>query len=299
MKSYLNLAREAARSPAEIWLRLAARVQPLWLFRRYDRLARKRGLDRLYLILSFDCDTPEDIPAAEKIHARLKELGIKETYAVPGQILELGAQTFRNIAADGAKFINHGALPHAERRGDRYWSVTFYNEMPPEEIRADILRGHQIVERVIGRAPKGFRAPHFGLLRQPQTLNVMRAACRELGYQFSTSAIPAAAFRFGPVWQINGVAEIPVSGSAARPLTILDSWSHILSPAQPAIQPSYGESFVQTVDFLLAHRVAGVLNYYIDPAHADKNEIFLEAVSHAARRGVPSLHYEDLLEMAG
>ncbi len=299
MKPYQRLIQKAAGNPFEFGLRLAARLAPAALFRRYDRLARRQGLDRLYLILSFDCDTPEDIPAAETLHARLRELGVKETYAAPGQILEMGAKTFRNIAADGAQFINHGALPHAEKRGERYWSVTFYNEMTPEEIRADILRGHEIVERVVGCAPKGFRAPHFGMLQQPRTLQVIHDSCRELGYRFSTSTLPLCAFEHGVIWRVHGLTEIPVSGSVAKPLQILDSWSYIVSPAQPELRSSYAALFQRTVDDLLSRRVAGVLNYYVDPAHAAENEVFFQAVAHAARRGLPSLHYEDLLEMVG
>jgi hypothetical protein len=278
------------------WL---GKYQPRFFYRRYSKLARRQGLDRLYLMLSFDCDTPEDIAAAEKMHARLKQFDVKETYAVPGQILELGAETFRRIAADGAQFINHGALPHAEQRDGRYWSITFYNEMTPEDVRADIHRGHAIVKRVIGRAPSGFRAPHFGLLQEPQNLAVIHSACRELKYKFSTSTVPAIAFQYGVAWHVNDLMEFPVSGSYASPLTILDSWSHIVSPYQPVVQDSYGKLFTETVDRLSAQNIAGVLNYYVDPAHVDQNDIFFDAVAHAIQRGVTSLHYTELLDLLG
>jgi hypothetical protein len=299
VKKYLNFAAGLLQNPAEGWLQAISRVQPDWAFRRYNRLTRQQGIDRLYLILSFDCDTPEDIPAVEQMHIRLRELGIKETYAVPGQILELGAETFRRLADDGAQFINHGALPHAEERDGRYWSITFYNEMTPAEVRADIFRGHEIVEQITGCTPIGFRAPHFGLLQGPEDLAIMHSACRELGYCFSTSSVPIAAFLHGAAWRVNNMLEIPVSGSSTLPLTILDSWSHIISPQQPFVQASYGTLFTQTVDFLLAHDVAGVLNYYVDPSHISRSGIFFDAVVYTVKRGVSSLHYTELLDLLG
>jgi hypothetical protein len=152
---------------------------------------------------------------------------------------------------------------------------------------------------VIGSAPLGFRAPHFGLLQKLKHLEMMHVACRELGYKFSTSTIPSAAIQHGVAWKVNGVIEMPVSGSCAEPLKILDSWSHIVSPYQPAIQDSYGENFMKTIDFLQAHHIAGVLNYYVDPAHVSGSEIFLGAVAYATRQGIASLHYDNLLEMLG
>lgn len=279
--------------------RLMGRLNPAWVYRRYSRLSRLQGLNRLYLILSFDCDTPEDIPAAEQVHTHLKGLGVKTTFAVPGQILELGAETFRRLSHDGADFINHGAMPHAEWRDGRYWSVTFYNEMSPEAVWEDIRCGHEILERVIGRAPTGFRAPHFGLLQDPQDLAILHAASRELGYRFSTSTPPSAAFQFGPTWKINGIFEIPVSGSYTHPLTILDSWSQVVSPQKPMLQDKYASLLKHTVDKLLEQDLSGVLNYYIDPAHVYKNEVFLSAISYAVERGIVSLQYGELLDKLG
>jgi hypothetical protein len=273
-----------------------ARQFPATVWSRYGRRARAAGFDRLYLVLSFDCDTPEDAEAAARVHAWLRARGIKATYAVPGAQLEQHAATYRRIADEGGRFINHGALPHAEWRGTRYWSVTFYHEMPDGEVVEDITRGHEIVTRTIGTAPSGFRAPHFGLYQKPRQLRVMHGALRALGYRYSTSTLPAFGIARGPVSRINGIVEVPVSGSWDSPLLVLDSWGRIMSPERPEIRDDYADAFIETVDRLTDAGVVGVLNYYVDPAHVHRREPFYRAIAHAIDRGLVAVDYDDLLD---
>ncbi len=294
-KHFLAQISQALRDPVLIFFYMIGRFTPELLFRHYSDLAKRQGLDRLYLLLSFDCDTPEDIAAAEQVHDLLHDMNVKTTFAVPGHLLERGEATYRRLAHQGADFINHGALPHAEQREGRYWSITFYSEMTPQAVREDIRHGHEIVKKVIGQAPVGFRAPHFGLLKRPKDLKIIHAACRELGYLFSASTLPLDAFRHGPVWRTNGLCELPVSGSYSSPLSILDSWSHIISPSQPIIQESYTSRFMQTIDGLLESGSVGVLNYYVDPAHVVGNDLFLRAIKYALGHQVTSINYNDLL----
>lgn len=273
-----------------------ARQFPGLVWSCYGRRARAAGFDRLHLVLSFDCDTPEDAEAAERVHEWLSARDVKATYAVPGAQLEENGATYRRIADKGGRFINHGALPHAQWRDTRYWSVTFYHEMTAGEVVSDITRGHEIVSRVIGVPPTGFRAPHFGLYQEPEQLRVMHGALRTLGYRYSTSTLPSFGIARGPVSRINGILEVPVSGSWESPLIVLDSWGRIVSPERPEIRDDYAAAFIETVDRLTDAGVAGVLNYYVDPAHVHRSPSFYRAIAHAVDRGLTSLHYDDLLE---
>jgi len=269
-----------------------------WLFWRwYGRQARRRGLNRLYLVLSFDCDTPEDIPAAERVYAWLQERDIKATFAVPGQQLKEGAGTYRRMADQGADFINHGALPHAEWRGNRYWSITFYHEMSAEKVAEDIHKGHDIVTQIIGRPPRGFRAPHFGLFQAPQQLDLLHNTLRELDYRYSTSTTPGVGLQHGPVWDVGDLFEVPLSGPLRSPLTVLDSWGHIAAPCQPHVTDSYTRLFTQTVDQVLAWGIPGVLNYYVDPAHVVNGTALFRALDYVIERRVPILDYDELLDL--
>jgi peptidoglycan/xylan/chitin deacetylase (PgdA/CDA1 family) len=307
MKNLLTRALEAIRYPfhsspqpfdSAVQLQPVARFTPEMLFSEYGRLAQQQGFNRLYVVLSFDCDTPEDIPAAETLHTWLSQRGVKATYAVPGAQLLQGADTYRRLLEAGAEFINHGARPHAEWRDGRYWSMTFYNEMTVEEVAEDIQKGHEICRRVLGCSPVGFRAPHFGYFQSPEQREILYSVLRELGYAYSTSTLPAYGLTHGPVVRENGIMEIPLSGSYTDPFTILDSWNNIVSPYEPIVQRQYAEQFTQTVDKFLELGMPGVLNYYVDPAHVCKGKVFHQAVEHLLDREVETLYFGELLQIA-
>ena len=274
-----------------------AQFFPRLFWKRYDQRARHLGLRQLYLILSFDCDTPEDAEAALQVHNRLQPQSVKATYAVPGHQLERDAAIYQRLAESGADFINHGALPHAERQDNRYWSITWYHEMSAREVVDDIQRGHEIVTRVIGQPPVGFRAPHFGHFQGETQLALQYDALSMLGYRYSTSTIPRFAMQHGPIFDVGGLYEIPLFGSFYAPFNILDSWGYIISPQQPTLTDGYADLFIQTIDRLSALKVPAVLNYYVDPAHVYKSKAFFRAVSYAREQGVESLHYGDLIAL--
>jgi hypothetical protein len=267
---------------------------PVW--RSYGKKAAAIGLDRLYLVLSCDCDTPEDAEAAARLHDWLTPRGMKATYAVPGATLAEAAGVYQRLSREGAAFINHGALPHAAWRDRRYWSITFYHEMSAADVVRDVENGDRILRDVIGCTPTGFRAPHFGLYQSAAQLRTLHGVLVRLGYRFSTSTVPSFAIRNGPVVRVNGLVEVPVSGSWESPLVVLDSWGRIVSPEQPEIRDSYAAALIETVDRLQAMGVCGVLNYYVDPAHVHRSPAFFKALEHVASAGIPSLHYDELLD---
>lgn len=280
-----------------VGLNCLARFFPKVFWRHYNRLSCRLGLRRLYLILSFDCDTREDIKAADEVDAWMCKHRIKRTYAVPGEQLKRGAKVYHRLAEDGADFINHGALPHAEWRENRYWSINFYNQMSYEEVSKDIRLGHEMVRQVTGRPPTGFRAPHFGLFQKPEQLKWLHNILKELGYRYSTSTLPKFGLYHGPVWNKGGLWEVPLSGSYRSFLTLLDSWGYVASPYQPVVQDEYTKIFIQTVEQLLGLGVSGVLNYYVDPSHVYKSGAFFRALEYVVERQLPTLNYEELLDL--
>jgi peptidoglycan/xylan/chitin deacetylase (PgdA/CDA1 family) len=302
-----NKTLNTLRHPMRTLLRLGetpVNIQPVpmpgneALFLEYGRLARLQGFDRLYIVLSFDCDTPEDIPAAEQVHAWLNERGLKATYAVPGAQLQQGADTYRRLLDRGADFINHGARPHAERRDGRYWSMTFYNEMTTDEVIEDIKKGHRLCQNILGCTPVGFRAPHFGYFQSPAQREVMYSVLRNLGYEYSTSTLPEYGLIHGPVVDEAEIKEIPLSGSYQDPYTILDSWNYILSPYEPVLKDDYANLFIQMVSQMKSMGVTGVLNYYVDPAHVIRSGSFYKAMEYLLENKIESMHFNQLLEIA-
>ncbi len=188
----------------------------------YAARARAQGIDRLCLYLTFDCDTDEDAAAALELDPWLRSLGIDAAYAVPGTQLERAAASYRQLAAAGAEFLNHGHMPHAEWREDRYVPITFYEQIEPDAVVSDIRRGHATVTTVVGRPPRGFRAPHFGSFQAAHQLDLIYRTARELGYVYCSTTVPQAALDNGPVIDCGGIYEIPLFGSHYSPTAILE-----------------------------------------------------------------------------
>lgn len=269
------------------------------LFLNYSDLAQRQGFDRLNILLSFDCDTPDDIKAAEHVSGWLAQRNIQAAFAVPGVLLEQGVDVYRRIAGNGGDFINHGARPHTEWREGRYWSVNSYHTSTRQEIEDDIHAGHEIALRVLGRAPVGFRAPHFGNFQKPEQRVIIYETLRSLGYAYSSSTLPELGFQHGPALDAGGLWEFPLSGTIAAPYSAFDSWSYVVSPYQPVVREEYGDLFIRTLTRLLELEVCGVLNYYVDPAHVRQAGAFYRALEYAQEQEVTFLNFDDMVRMVG
>lgn len=263
---------------------------------RYGRLARRAGLDRVWFVLSFDCDTPDDAAVAWEVHERLMAMGVRPVYAVPGELLRESADVYRRIAATGAEFLNHGGRMHTRyntARG-RWESCFFYDEQPRESVRQDIISGHRMVEEILGRPPQGFRTPHFGTFQRPEQLQWLHGVLAELGYRYSSSTTPIWGFRHGPAFDRFGTMELPVTGGAGSPLSILDTWG-AFEASNRVRDPADYERDAATVGAAHARAAAGVINVYGDPSHIHDREEFFRAVAHWSRVAQPS-GYGELLE---
>jgi peptidoglycan/xylan/chitin deacetylase (PgdA/CDA1 family) len=266
-------------------------------FDQYLVSARKLGLSRPHLFLSFDCDTDLDATASEEVHFFLESLGIKATYAVPGAQLLKSPEPYQRLGQRGAEFINHGGLPHTEWTGDQWIGITFYDTMSPVEVEADIQRGHEIVTEVIGRAPMGFRAPHFGCYQAPEQLDLLHRTASNLGYRYCTTTLPSLGLKNGPVYHTHGLLEIPCFGSIRNPTTILDSWTYLTDRKNYALGEQYRDLMIETVDTFVSQQLPVVFTWYADPCHVLNQPPFMRAMEHLAKSGVVSVAGAEMASM--
>lgn len=269
--------------------------RPVWS--RYSGMARKQGFDRLYLLLSFDCDTPEDAEAAAVLDEKLKLLGIKRSYAVPGTMLEANPQVYRAIFSHGAEFLNHGYLPHTQLQDGVYRSSTFYAKMDPAEVAKDVENGHQAVLQIIGKKPAGFRAPHFGRVPLSMQRDLIRPKLKELGEFYSTQTMPIESVKHGPILWDRQWPEFPMTGQSLAPYSLLDSYSFLQSPAVRKVTPQYGVILRQTIQNFMDWNIHGLLNIYVDPSHVADDSGFMEAMKRINSLGIRSLTYTQALEV--
>jgi hypothetical protein len=265
---------------------------------RYEKMTRALGFEHLYVLLSFDCDTFEDISAAQQLHEMCKGRGIKNTFAVPGTQLLEGANIYSSIAKSGAQFINHGYSPHAEWREGRYWPMTFYHEMSAESIIEDIQLGDKTCKQVLGISPTVFRPPHFGCIQKPEQWELIYQTIRKLDYRFSSSTLPELALESGPIIDMgNDIFEIPLSGAYETPDILLDSWSFVESPYNPVVKPEFAFSIINTIVNLGKLGFCGILNYYMDPAHVIHSQPFIGVLDYLKGNHIPTIDFNDISEL--
>lgn len=254
----------------------------------YAQSARRLGLRGPALFLSFDCDTDLDAEAARHVGAFLCERGIQATFAVPGVQLERGRAAYRALAADGFEFMNHGLRPHADFDGQKYYGITFYDQMPLAEVEADIREADALLREILGTTAHGFRAPHFGSFQRPEQVAFMHDICRDLGYAYTSTTLPAFAFAHGPAYLDGELVELPVLGSWAHPDVILDSWNHLEDRVHYRLGDAYLRLFAQTLDAARRNDIPMLLTWYADPCHVCGQPPFEEAMHLVARLGIPT-----------
>jgi hypothetical protein len=253
------------------------------------RLARRQGVRRPAFVLSLDCDTDLDLDVVPEVHGRLVASGILPVYAVPGALLEAGADVYRPLAAE-AEFLNHGQDRHCRFDPERgsYESWLFYDQEPWEIVEADVRAGHATHERVLGRAPRGFRAPHFGTLHGTARLRQLHALLVSMGYEYSSSTMPLYGLVRGPVVPVDGLLELPVNGYPMAPNRVLDSWSARYAPERRRGMADFEEGLGHLLDELLTGR-ADVVHVYADPSQVVDWPGFFKVVARGAPVAVPSL----------
>lgn len=276
---------------------LRGRGHPEGLWERYERMCRQAGIDGPHFILSMDCDTEKDIDVVPAVHSRLLEMGIMTVYAVPGELLELGADTYTRVADTGAEFLNHGYRQHTtiDASGTVYESFGFYDQMTRQQMEEDVRRGHGSVTAVTGRAPDGFRTPHFGSFQKLHELRRLHALLKDLGYRFSTSTMPFYAVRNGTMFRRFGLPEVPVTGRVRDPLAILDSWSYRFAPHR-TVGPEDYEQEVSDIASMLEAGHPILINLYADPSQVHDWDGFFTSMRRLAPYALPG--YSALLDGA-
>lgn len=271
-------------------------LAPQFLRRKLIKAQKSLNLDKVYIILSFDCDTPEDAQASSEIHPKMCDLGIKPVYAVPGELLELNSDIYTEIFNSGAaEFINHGYKTHVEfnEETQKYFSIFFYDKLSETTIRTDIQNGDATIKKVLGTAPNGFRTPHFGTYQDPVHLSFLYKCLNELNYDFSSSTVPEYSIAHNKIiGKQDNIAEFPVTGMYSKPIYILDSFCCFF------LKQNYNY-FDEAKNWLQEISPnGGILNYYVDPAHIFDQENFWKTLNYwSSNKNVQFIHYNEALQL--
>ncbi len=137
------------------------------------------------------------------------ETGNRATFFVLGWIAERHPALVAEIAQRGHEIACHG-----------YFHELVY-EIGPERFRADLQRSCEIIEKVSGCAPKGYRAPSYSVTeRSLWALDILA----EEGFSYDSSIFPIHHHRYGiPSFERQPVRlELPGGGAIDEfPMTTL------------------------------------------------------------------------------
>ncbi|HCU07005.1 MAG TPA: polysaccharide deacetylase [Holosporales bacterium] len=277
-----------------IFFKIANRINPEILWSLYAYKARKI-LPHSYFILSFDCDTEEDIAVAWEVHQKLQNIGITPVYAVPGALLKKGEKIYRKIYETGVEFINHGGCEHTyfDQKHKRHASCFFYDQQSQKALREDIFLGHETLQNILGVKAKGWRTPHFGTFQKPEDYKFLYSILNELGYSFSTSTCPVMNYRHGPLYRNMNMIEIPVTGIYSEPFNIMDTWAYFAEPNRTKLPSEYMDAAETIAGFAIKQPI--LINIYGDPSHVHDKPEFFEAMT-LLMKAAENINYTHLIE---
>jgi len=234
------------------------------------RLADGRGV----LNLSFDVDYPEDAAALGDLCDTLAGMNLVASFAVIGKLVEKYPREHRLLVEAGHEILNH-TYTHPDH--ELLHPRENFDGLTLSAQKEQIERCHQACGDVLGVAPQGFRAPHFGNMSG----RGFYSALSEAGYRYSSSVISVDSPEFGlPFVASEGIWELPVSCCPRHPFTALDTWHALRKKRARHTAPGKFAALVSEAAGLAAGN-GGYLNLYLDPRDVVEYE--------EARRGLDSL----------
>ncbi len=268
------------RDPYQVYFRAVQKLRPRLLWDRINTLSLHKGIQGVFLLFSFDCDTAEDAGVVLEVDSKMRSLGLCPAYAVPGELLMRHQSIYQVLRDQGAEFLNHGFLQHTrwDSSKTRYESTYFYDTLSAAEIIQDVTEGHRVLSQFLGKNPSGFRTPHFGTYQSPKQLQFLHRELLRLNYRYSSSTTPYFACRYGYPLKLDGITEIPVSGSFTNPVRVMDSWSFYAQPNRRFTGEDYLEEAHRIAQHISTSNWNGVLNFYADPSHIARDNGFYEAI---------------------
>lgn len=141
---------------------------------------------------SWDRDLPITPRAADntrRVLSLLDRAGVKATMFILGKLADRFPEVVREIDAAGHEVASHG-----------YGHVEIFKQSR-EEFAADLRRSKDVLEQIVGKKVRGFRAPDFSIIRPSLwALEVLA----EQGFEYDSSIFPVKRPRYGiPDWPLS------------------------------------------------------------------------------------------------
>lgn len=220
------------------------------------------GDKKACVTLSFDCDYPEDVEDIPSVLAMLAQHKLKASFAAVGHWVEKFPRQHEMVLEHGHELMNH-TYSHPDNellnpgRKFRYISA--------EEKLDEVVRCHELCERMLGVKMRGLRIPHFKHLFSEDIYGLLA----QVGYEYSSSTwLTNTTSRGLPFHGPHGVIEFPLATCPLHPFTVFDTW-HSLNATRLShrIMHRGPESYLKLFEELIeiGKRTGSYINIYMDP----------------------------------
>ncbi|MEI7482002.1 MAG: polysaccharide deacetylase family protein [Elusimicrobiota bacterium] len=144
-------------------------------------------------------DKQSGLPAdVSRILVMLDTIAVKATFFILGSVARKYPDTVKAIASAGHEVASHGGTHRSVFR------------MSQAEFKKDLADSRAALEKLTGKAPLGYRAPTFSILKNE---SFYLAAIKEAGYAYDSSLYPVflSHRRRAPYTDASGLMEFPPS----------------------------------------------------------------------------------------
>ena len=217
------------------------------------------------LLLSFDCDFPEDVFALPEIVRELEGRQLRASFACVGRWVTDYPDEHRCVIEAGHELLNH-TNSHPELVNSPAHFVSCRNdlqkrqwkELSSDEKRDEIVECQETVGEKLGVQMKGFRAPHFGKVDADDLYPTL---C-ELGMTYATSVLACRGPNLGLPFRTQGILEIPITTCPRHPFVSFDSW-HAFYTKGGWHTSDFGRVFEGRLE--VSAQSHALTNIYLDP----------------------------------
>lgn len=252
---------------------------------------------RRLMLLSFDCDSQDDMECLPGLVSLLDRLEIHSSFALCGALVETHGKAASSLGASGHEIVNHGYSVHTGKNSDgRGFSTMFYRDCPAEMIEKEITDNHQVLRQFFNREIHGFRTPHFGTFQGEEELSLIYRILHRLGYLYSSSRCPAPQpFIFMPRFNLY---ELPLTPCPVHRETPYDSWHMLAAPGKEHKDSDLTGLFSRMIAWADATESSYVFNFYFDPSHLMKDmQRAWQFLSICRGRGLECLTYSEFVRL--
>lgn len=273
-------------NPKRLFALICIKILPNFIINK--KIFYVKNIKNKTFLLSFDCDTQEDIDSLETLLSKLKNSRIKIVLAIPGKLIEKNLNLINTLNNKyEIEFLNHGYYIHTEfNKTQKIYYPTFsYEEKEIEFIKEDIILAHNLFKNKLKIDLKGFRAPHFGEISYKKKREIF-SYLKQIGYIYSSSSIYDLAFLNGPIFDLEGITEITVTGCPDNQSMMLDSWSFLNNENE---EINLNERYfleIGKLKKLINKKEFNFINIYADPSHIIKSEKFFSLIKEMSEYNV-------------